>query len=418
MVSVDSHLFLYYPKDDMDRLLAAFHACVGLHVQLFDDQGTLLLSHGRPARYCRMTESCLSDGKTCAGEHLKASRRSIDLGEPYIFCCHSGVYHIIYPLVNRSRMFGFVLLGPFLMDGTDDDLIKHLAKAAEIPTDTVLELYKAAQEIPELSPDQVVQISRLLYYLVNSLVSGSRELQNANRERLLHQSKVSESIHRYKQLDPDIWNHYPFAKEQALIAETKTGNAESARAAFNDLMAQLILFERYDTEGVRLRVLELCSLLSRASIERGADAAMVFELNKRLIRTILNSYTIDEISYRIHDNLDVYAESLFFSSESGNRLIRKATEYVHAHFSEKLLLADVARHVGISEPYLSKLFKKVTGRTFQDYLNTLRVEEAKRLLRETDYLLTDIAIACGFSNQSYFAKIFKKCTGLQPKQYR
>jgi len=415
---VESPLYLYYPKKDLNRLLGAFHACIGLRVELLDDKGVPLLTYGPLSPYCRMSEGCLADSRTCAEEHLYASRQAIDLGEPYIFCCHAGVYHIVYPLANRERVFGYVLLGPFLMDGADDDLIKHLATASRMPTDTVLELYKAAQDIPELSPEQTVQISRLLYYLVGSLVSGSMELQRANRERLLHQSKIGEAIHRYKQLESAAWNAYPFDRERTLLAETKAGDVASARAAFDEYMAALVLFEKYDTEAVKYRLIELCSLLSRASIERGADAAVILELTEKLIRDIMSAYSINEISYRIHDNLDVYTDSLFFSSEQSSKLIRRATEHIHAHLSEKLLLADLARELGVSEPYLSRLFKRVTGQTFLDYLNRQRVEEAKRLLAGTDYPLTQIAMACGFADQSYFAKVFKKYTGLPPRQYR
>ena len=68
--------------------------------------------------------------------------------------------------------------------------------------------------------------------------------------------------------------------------------------------------------------------------------------------------------------------------------------------------------------YLSTLFRQVTGTTFKEHLNRVRVEEAARLLSNTDYPVMEIAIACGYKDQSYFTKVFKKLTGLTPKQYR
>ena len=416
--SMESHLFTYYPKKDLELILDALHSCVGLYIQLLDENGDVLLSYGEPAPFCARAEACLPEGSSCREEHCAAGKLAIDLGEPYVFCCHSGLYHITYPIVNRDRLFGSVLLGPFLMDGTDEDLIKHLAKTTEIPTDTVLELYKYTQTISELAPDEVVKVSRLLFYLVNSLVTGSVELQKANRERLLHQSRVSEAIQRYKQEDPDVWKTYPFEKERLLLSETRAGNMENARAAYNDLMAHLILYEHYDADDLKYRLIELCSLLSRSSIERGADATIILDLNKKLIQEILNSYGIDEITYKIHDNLDIFTESLFFTSEKNNKLIRKTTEYIHSHSSEKLSLSELAKTLGITAPYLSMLFKQITGLTFRDYLNKVRVEEAKRLLISTDYQIMEIAVACGFNDQSYFTKVFKKYTGLSPRNFR
>ena len=415
---MESHIFMYYPKKDLELILDALHSCIGLHIQLLDDRGVTLLSYGAPSPYCTLAESCLPEGSSCREEHCAAGKRAIELGEPYVFCCHSGLYHITYPIVNRERLFGSVLIGPFLMDGTDEDLIKYLASTTEIPTDTVLELYKSSQSMRELSPEEVVKVSRLLYYLVNSLISGSRELQKANRERQLHQSKVSESIRRYKQQDPSVWKTYPFEKERVLLSETRAGNVEGARTAFDDLMASLVLYEKYDTENLKFRLIELCSLLARASIERGADETIILELNKHLIQNILNSYNINEITYRIHENLDVFTESLFFTSEKNNKLVRKATEYIHDHSAEKISLSEVSKNLGVTSPYLSMLFKHVTGLTFRDYLNKVRVEDAKRLLISTDYQIMEIAVACGFNDQSYFTKVFKKYTGLSPRNFR
>ena len=64
------------------------------------------------------------------------------------------------------------------------------------------------------------------------------------------------------------------------------------------------------------------------------------------------------------------------------------------------------------------LFKKSTGSSFKEYLNMVRIEESKRLLSNTDFSIIDIAIAVGFEDQSYFSKVFKKFTGLTPKQFR
>ena len=78
----------------------------------------------------------------------------------------------------------------------------------------------------------------------------------------------------------------------------------------------------------------------------------------------------------------------------------------------------MSKNLGVTSPYLSMLFKHVTGLTFRDYLNKVRVEDAKRLLISTDYQIMEIAVACGFNDQSYFTKVFKKYTGLSPRNFR
>ena len=78
----------------------------------------------------------------------------------------------------------------------------------------------------------------------------------------------------------------------------------------------------------------------------------------------------------------------------------------------------VANHVHLNPTYFSTLFKQSTGSSFKEYLNMVRIEESKRLLANTDYSIIDISLATGFEDQSYFSKVFKKFTGLTPKQYR
>ena len=99
-------------------------------------------------------------------------------------------------------------------------------------------------------------------------------------------------------------------------------------------------------------------------------------------------------------------------------LIRTAIEFICANFNTNITLEDVAAKVHLNSAYFSTLFKQSTGSSFKEYLNMIRVEESKRLLTSTDYRIIDIAIATGFEDQSYFSKVFKKYTGITPKQYR
>ena len=99
-------------------------------------------------------------------------------------------------------------------------------------------------------------------------------------------------------------------------------------------------------------------------------------------------------------------------------LIKKAILYISGNFSGELTLEEVAAHVHLNPAYFSSLFKQSTGSSFKEYLNMVRIEESKRLLANTDYTIIDIAVASGFGDQSYFCRVFKKYTGLTPRQYR
>lgn len=90
---------------------------------------------------------------------------------------------------------------------------------------------------------------------------------------------------------------------------------------------------------------------------------------------------------------------------------------MNKHFKEKITLEDIANHFHVNKSYLSAIFKQEMGRSFTERLTLLRIREAKTA-KDTALNLTNIAYQCGFSDQSYFSKVFRKVEGLTPKEYR
>lgn len=101
----------------------------------------------------------------------------------------------------------------------------------------------------------------------------------------------------------------------------------------------------------------------------------------------------------------------------GKRM-RNILHYIEEHYTEKLLLSDIAGQEKLDLYYLSHFFKECFGVTFQDYVTKLRCERARQLLLLTDYPLLDISISSGFSDTKYFNKGFQKQYGCTPKEYR
>ena len=130
-------------------------------------------------------------------------------------------------------------------------------------------------------------------------------------------------------------------------------------------------------------------------------------------------HSIEDLCFKLQESVETFTDSIFNYIPSKNgELIKKAIQFISHNFSSPLSLDAVARHVHLNPAYFSSLFKQSTGSSFKEYLNMVRVEESKRLLTNTNYSVIDIAIATGFEDQSYFSKVFKKYTGLTPKQYR
>lgn len=104
--------------------------------------------------------------------------------------------------------------------------------------------------------------------------------------------------------------------------------------------------------------------------------------------------------------------------EQGNRrLIAKAKKYILNHYMERISLEQVASAINISPGYLSTIFRQCTGACFTDYVTGVKIDQAKRLLRETDYKVYEVSEMLGYQNAYYFSKVFKKIVGMTPSEY-
>ncbi|UKS26994.1 response regulator [Paenibacillus sp. HWE-109] len=98
--------------------------------------------------------------------------------------------------------------------------------------------------------------------------------------------------------------------------------------------------------------------------------------------------------------------------------INKIIAYLHEHYAQEITLASLANLVRMDDKYLSGLFKKKMGLNIIQYLHQIRIEHARRLLRETDLTISHIGEIVGFANDNYFIKIFKRFAGMTPAVFR
>ena len=113
-----------------------------------------------------------------------------------------------------------------------------------------------------------------------------------------------------------------------------------------------------------------------------------------------------------------YEDNVIKEIDVDNRKIQEVATYIFEHYTENILLEDVADKFDMSKPFLSKRFKTATGFGFKEYIINLRIQNACRLLLETNKSITDIAFECGFNDSNYFGDSFRKIKGISPRKYR
>ncbi|MDF2612247.1 MAG: putative response regulatory protein [Clostridia bacterium] len=105
-------------------------------------------------------------------------------------------------------------------------------------------------------------------------------------------------------------------------------------------------------------------------------------------------------------------------SEKPQFIVNQAIDYINKHYNKKLDLQTVADALYVSTWHLCKLLKKQTGDNFIDILNKVRIEQAKKLLIESNLKIYEIAEEVGYVDTTYFSKTFKKIVQITPNEYR
>ena len=411
-------LYTIVPEETLDAMCETFYSCIQLPIQIINEHGEILVEKGQHSSFCRVFQKHLPPDDTCVKMHVSASKKAVFLGEAYIFSCHAELNHIVFPLITKQTFLGSILVGPFLMDNPDSILISTITKRYHISTNDALELYDESNTLPVIPPAKVNHISHLLFYLFSNLIAESKKELLLNNQKLLQQSRINESIQRYKEENIQT-DSYPYEKEKELLNKVKLGDSREANAILNDLLGYVLFSGGSSLEIVKARAIELCSLLSRTAIEGGASTDTVLKLNNQFLQNLTKINSQEILCQKLQEIVEAFSESMFNTIPTkNNEIVKKAMLYISEYFSTPLTLEAVAAHVHLHPSYFSSLFKQSTGSSFKEYLNMVRIEESKRLLANTDFSIIDIAVAVGFEDQSYFSKVFKKYTGLTPKQFR
>ncbi|SEK94502.1 two-component system, response regulator YesN [Paenibacillus sp. cl141a] len=106
------------------------------------------------------------------------------------------------------------------------------------------------------------------------------------------------------------------------------------------------------------------------------------------------------------------------TNTSVNPNMDRLLEYIQDHYADPITLTGVARQFHFNASYLSSYFASYNGEGFSEYLNKIRLEKAMELLLTTELTISEISASVGYSDQSYFTKVFKKQTGISPSQFR
>jgi AraC-like DNA-binding protein len=355
-------------------------------------------------RECRFGAALVCEGRLvlnhCAYYPWKGMRQrrlnlnqmiqeSLRWGEPNITLDRDGLYVWCVPLSLNSRAIGgiFSAVHP---DRAEEEAGPLISQAAW----SLLELAGQANLCNESLMHQNREHGRASAFKAEAIHTAKRNLYQNSREVYLQE-------------------------EFGLLAAIRKGDKERARSIINRILIRIYSLGQEDLDVLKTLVLEMVVLMYRTAVDKGANPRELLGVNSSYLKEFHDLKDYIELSHWLTRWLeDFISSSLIQVGPTPPDSIALALEFMKNNLGEPITRDEVARACNMSSGYFSKIFHQKTGFTFTDLLNKFRVEKACTLFDETGLNINQVAMECGFGDQSYFSKVFRRYQGSTPKGYR
>ncbi len=267
---------------------------------------------------------------------------------------------------------------------------------------------------------EILQTAGLFTKIISGREYTDQQLVDANYHAVASMKEQEEMVcFDIKSQDEDIYRH-TYQEERRILDAVKEGNVEEAVRLSKEMDSNIGRLGESEVEHWRNLSIVAATICARAAIEGGVMPSVAYRLSGFYINKstackditqilVYRNHAIEELAKKVREQKEKRHTSSY---------TEQCKDYVYGHYREKIYLDNIADTLGISSSYLSRLFKKETGNSLQDFINDVRVEKAINLLLYSEETLPGIAEYVNFPSQSYFGKIFKQKMQMTPKQYR
>lgn len=335
----------------------------------------------------------------------------------YLFSTSYNFTYIVSILKDSNGYYGELLIGPIFLNSPTEHELNILMKKKSFSFSQRNVLKSVYNQIPLVSMSRIHYIEKSVIALINTKDYSELETNVSLKDSGI---KKVEIVNPDLNMEPDAINHN-YSLERLFMDKVSNGDIDQVIELYHEQVKTMYMTYTGPNKlrSTKNEAIVFCTLLSRAAIEGGVDSDHSLSLSNSFIRRIEKTLNLEELLDVIEQMSVKFTNSVLHASSINHvSVIKKASRYVHNHLSEPIRLQDVADYVGLSPNYFSSLFKKEMDLAFADYVNHTRIKESQYLLQTTNHTILDIAISVGFNNQNYFTTIFKKTTGITPKQYR
>ena len=391
----------------------------GLPLLLIDAAGKPL-SGPVDCSFCRRAASGRAEKlrRTCRQRMAKAVEESFRWGEGYITTCPLGFVLFAVPLVRQKKLTAGLISGFAIFAEMKEDFAEEVsanlarfgltAASAGLRADGVrkISLKKAKEAVSQL-------MALTQRYKVNDLAF----LREQN-EKYVQQYKIANFLERLKRENPDIARKI-LDKQDEIIQKVKLGDRTGAREILNEFLGSIFFESGMNFEVIKVRIIELIVIISRAAIEAGVGAQELLGLNYSYLTELSKVSDLEELLFNVTRVLENFIAKVALGKEKKRKVrSQKMRDFIDQNFTRKITARDAAREAGLSIGRALHLFREETGMAMTAYINKMKIDYSKYLLLNSDLQLAELADQLGYYDQSHFTKNFKKFEKITPSHFR
>lgn len=207
--------------------------------------------------------------------------------------------------------------------------------------------------------------------------------------------------------------------EKDIYISLKSASYDSSKTIIDNIFNKLIMND-VDMKTAKYICFEIINIILKVLKENGIKTDAIYGKKENPFDKIEKIETAeDEKTYILNlcqRTINILND--FKINEAHSEHTKKAIKFINENYKKRISLNDAANYIGISSAYLSHVFKSEYKGGFTEYLNLVRVENAKLMIRDDNYNLKEIVSEVGFSSYNYFFKVFKDITGITPAEYK
>lgn len=344
-----------------------------------------------------------------SGELRKKLKHGADAqDEPYIY---KDKYMVYFACICKED--AFYMIGPMSLELLNRVELHQYYRSYGINEESEKRLnHFTFSEILDIV-EMVANVLLETEYSDNELIYANRIIEDTKEKE--EQEKV---LFDMRDGEEELY-HHTYLEERKLLDSIREGRVEDAIRFSRNMDADLGKLSKKELNHWKNVAIVAITLCTRAAIDGGISPSIAYRISDFYIQKSDGCNDIAKIiKYRDRAVEDLADQVKRKKGRKTSSYVEQCRDYVEKHYREKIYLLDIAEVLGLSETYLSRLFKKETGIRLQDFIVQVRLEHAANLLKYSEESISNIAEYVNFPSQSYMGKIFKEKYQLSPKKYR